>query len=88
MKYNTGAMITEPGNSTQNKTGSWRSMKPKINRDKCIKCGRCWQFCPDAAIKMKKSDGKASVLYDYCKGCGICAAECPVKCIIMEPEQK
>ena len=25
---------------------------------------------------------------DYCKGCGICAEECPVKCIKMEVENK
>ncbi|MFP3483271.1 MAG: 4Fe-4S binding protein, partial [Caldivirga sp.] len=24
--------------------------------------------------------------YDYCKGCGICANECPVKAIKMVPE--
>jgi NADPH-dependent glutamate synthase beta subunit-like oxidoreductase len=26
--------------------------------------------------------------YDYCKGCGLCAAECPCGAIIMEPEQR
>ena len=25
--------------------------------------------------------------YDYCKGCGLCAAECPCGAIEMEPEQ-
>jgi pyruvate ferredoxin oxidoreductase delta subunit len=87
LKFNIGAVITEPGSSMKNKTGSWRSEKPVINKDKCIKCGRCWQFCPDAAIRMQK-DGKADVDYDYCKGCGICALECPVKCISMEKEEK
>ncbi|NTW41461.1 MAG: 4Fe-4S binding protein, partial [Cellulomonadaceae bacterium] len=24
--------------------------------------------------------------YDYCKGCGICAAECPCGSILMVPE--
>ncbi|MBT7348114.1 4Fe-4S binding protein, partial [Candidatus Falkowbacteria bacterium] len=25
---------------------------------------------------------------DYCKGCGICAEECPVKCIEMKLDEK
>jgi pyruvate ferredoxin oxidoreductase delta subunit len=25
--------------------------------------------------------------YDHCKGCGICAAECPAKCIQMTAEE-
>jgi pyruvate ferredoxin oxidoreductase delta subunit len=28
------------------------------------------------------------VNYDYCKGCGICAEECPTKCIAMVEERK
>ena len=87
MKFNTGAIITEPGSTIKNKTGSWRSLKPAIDKEKCIKCGRCWLFCPDAAIKMDK-EGKADIDYDYCKGCGICASECPVNCIKMEKEEK
>jgi len=87
MKFNIGAVVTEPGSSKKNKTGGWRTLKPEINRDKCIKCGACWKFCPDNAIKMDK-EGKATVDYDFCKGCGICARECPVKCITMVKEEK
>jgi pyruvate ferredoxin oxidoreductase delta subunit len=28
----------------------------------------------------------ARIDYDYCKGCGICAVECPRKAIEMVPE--
>jgi Pyruvate/2-oxoacid:ferredoxin oxidoreductase delta subunit len=34
-------------------------------------------------------DGKVTgINYDYCKGCGICAEECPVKCIAMVEERR
>ena len=52
---------------------------------------RCAVFCPDMAIKTKKTvvDGKEKIEVcdadmDYCKGCGICEVECPVKAIKME----
>lgn len=31
-------------------------------------------------------DVKYEIDYDYCKGCGICANECPTKAIEMVPE--
>jgi pyruvate ferredoxin oxidoreductase delta subunit len=38
----------------------------------------CWVYCPDSAVIVK--DGKVQGFdYDHCKGCGICAHECPVK---------
>ncbi|RLG60742.1 pyruvate ferredoxin oxidoreductase [Candidatus Geothermarchaeota archaeon] len=68
--------------SIEYKTGSWRAKKPIINDKKCIKCGLCWVYCPDFAIKW---DGRETpkVDYDFCKGCGICCEECPVKAIEM-----
>jgi len=87
LKFNIGAVITEPGSSIKNKTGGWRTLKPVIDREKCIKCGKCWQQCPDNAIKMDE-EGKATVNYDYCKGCLICVQECPVKAISAEKEEK
>jgi pyruvate ferredoxin oxidoreductase delta subunit len=82
LKITIGAVVEEPGSSLANKTGSWRSgKKPVRNKEKCIKCMRCWLFCPDNAISENIETN-----YDYCKGCGICAAECPVKCIDMVTE--
>lgn len=70
-----------------NKTGSWKTYKPVVNYKECIKCGRCWMFCPEGCIK-KNKDGYFVPDLDYCKGCGICANECPKKCIKMVLEEK
>jgi len=77
-----------PGGATPelNKTGSWRSQRPIIDLEKCIQCLMCWLHCPDNSILIK--DQKITgVDYDHCKGCGACAAVCPVKAIEMVPER-
>ena len=79
MKVTFGGIIKEPGSSVSNKTGSWRTQRPKRDAEKCTHCMLCWQYCPDNAI-----NEKIETDYDYCKGCGICANICPVKCIAME----
>lgn len=83
-KITVGAIITQPGNSMEYKTGSWRSYKPIIDKEKCKKCGICVTYCPDASIK--RTEDIPVIDYDYCKGCGICAIECPSHAIIMKPE--
>ena len=86
-KLNPGAVITEPGSTEKYKTGDWRTFRPSWDRTKCIQCMICWQFCPDMAIPQK--DGKREETnFNYCKGCGICAKACPVKCINMVTEEK
>lgn len=70
-----GFVIDEPGSARGYKTGDWRSSKPVWDESKCIKCGLCWLYCPDAAV-YQKQDGFFSANLDYCKGCGICAQEC------------
>jgi pyruvate ferredoxin oxidoreductase delta subunit len=39
-------------------------------------------FCPEACIDLDEDD-TPHIDLDYCKGCGICAEECPKKCISM-----
>ncbi|MDW8170244.1 MAG: 4Fe-4S binding protein [Desulfurococcaceae archaeon] len=70
--------------SLEYKTGGWRTLKPIIDLSKCTRCMLCWLFCPEMAIVWSGRD--VLVNYDYCKGCGICAYECPVKAIDMVPE--
>lgn len=56
----------------------------------CLACDNCWTFCPDnAVIKTQElaTDGSHYVFdLDYCKGCGLCALECPTGYIQMQPE--
>lgn len=72
-----GCVIPEGGTATQYLTGGWRSIRPVFHPEACIHCLTCWILCPDAAIYAK--GGKVlGYDYDHCKGCGICANECPV----------
>ena len=73
-----GGLILEAGNAEQYETGSWRTYRPIRDMEKCIQCLRCWIYCPDSAIPVK--DGEVDGFdYDHCKGCGVCARECPPK---------
>jgi len=52
----------------------------------CFECDNCYGVCPDNAV-IKLGPGKRFQFnYDYCKGCGMCVAECPCGAIKMEPE--
>jgi NADPH-dependent glutamate synthase beta subunit-like oxidoreductase len=54
----------------------------------CFACDNCYGVCPDnAVIKLEPGGSYAYAFdYDYCKGCGICATECPCGAIAMVPE--
>ena len=56
----------------------------------CLACDNCWTLCPDnSVIKTAEiaADGSHYLFdYDFCKGCGICATECPCGYIEMVPE--
>lgn len=53
----------------------------------CFECDNCYGVCPDNAI-IKLGPGKRyEIDYDFCKGCGLCVAECPSGSIRMVPEQ-
>ncbi len=54
----------------------------------CFSCDNCYGMCPDNAVfKLDTTDEPYAFDYDYCKGCGICAAECPCGAIEMVPEE-
>jgi pyruvate ferredoxin oxidoreductase delta subunit len=73
-----GGMIVEPGNSVEYKTGTWRTMKPVKDEERCTHCMICWVYCPDSCI-LVENGRQVGFDLEHCKGCGICAAECPVK---------
>lgn len=52
----------------------------------CFGCDNCFGVCPDNAVT-KLAPGEYEFKYDYCKGCGICAEECPCGAISMIPEE-
>lgn len=68
------------------KTGTWRAERPLVNRSKCVKCGTCWAFCPTQCIVEMPGWFEAGL--EICKGCGICARECPHNAIIMVEEKE
>ena len=80
-----GATIPEAGNACYYLTGSWRTDRPVRDTEKCTQCLFCYFFCPDGSVLIE--DQKV-VAFDYghCKGCGICATECPADAISMHPE--
>lgn len=63
-------------------TASWRTVRPVMDKEKCVACGMCMAYCPVNAI-VADGDKAFQTTYDYCKGCGICAVECPKKAIDM-----
>ncbi len=47
----------------------------------CNECDRCVTYCPEAVLKRV---GHEFIFdYAYCKGCGVCQAECPRNVIYM-----
>lgn len=81
---------SEPGPGDGGKTGSWRVVRPVIDLNKCIPaktkkmtCFSCWLFCPDGVVTRTIPP---EIDLEYCKGCEICAEECPVDAITMIEE--
>ncbi len=87
-----GADISAPaihGSHTSElmKTGSWRLIRPVIDRKKCKGCWWiCSIFCPDSAIMVE--DGQPHIDYDHCKGCMICMVHCSAHAISLVKEHE
>ncbi len=75
--------LSVPSEGSAGLTGSWRVFIPVLDGERCNKCLLCWIYCPEACINKD-----IRINYDYCKGCGICAEECPRGAISMVKEEK
>jgi pyruvate ferredoxin oxidoreductase gamma subunit len=79
----TEAGLVGPGSFIENKVYGWATFRPVRDRDKCTMCLLCWFYCPEGTIVRVSDRGDLMTNYDYCKGCGVCANECPVDAIKM-----
>lgn len=74
-----------PGGLSGKKKGKIsRTQRPILDTEKCIKCNRCWIFCPEQCIER---EDEFVIYHDDCRGCGICAQECLVNAIEMVKEE-
>jgi len=51
-----------------------------IDLTNCNSCSICWKRCPYGAIRVNE-EKQPEVIKALCKGCGLCAADCPKECI-------
>jgi NADPH-dependent glutamate synthase beta subunit-like oxidoreductase len=69
--------------------GGWGEPEVAAEAGRCFTCGvctacdNCVVFCPDVAVRRGGAAYTYDVLDQYCKGCGICARECPRHVITM-----
>ena len=74
----------------KSKEGKWEWKQVLEEAKCCLSCGscnlclQCVAFCPDASIRLDEDETAIAVDLDHCKGCGICAYECPRGVITME----
>lgn len=77
--------LSRPSEGASGLTGLWRLRRPVIDPAKCTKCHLCWLYCPEGAIA-RRADGAVWMIYEYCKGCGVCSEVCPSKSISLIKE--
>ena len=82
------APVSLPIKGAAGRTGDWRTFRPVIDQEICIKCYFCHMYCPEGTMLINEETKEVYVNYDYCKGCGMCANNCPKNCITMEKEIK
>jgi 2-oxoacid:acceptor oxidoreductase delta subunit (pyruvate/2-ketoisovalerate family) len=69
-------------------TGDWKIYMPIRDPEKCTRCLLCSLFCPDGAIIWHPEKADIDFNFSFCKGCGICANQCPTNAITMKLAQE
>jgi len=64
-----------------------RTQRPIVDNALCVNCDLCRLLCPDLCITIRDEASGIEIDYDFCKGCGICASECPKGAIKMVQEE-
>ena len=84
--------MCKPAVGEAGRTGDWRDATPVIDPAKCIAavknraaCYLCWLYCPEGIVT---AGSPPRIDLDYCKGCGICAEECPARAITMATNEE
>ena len=55
----------------------------KIEKESCIKCGKCAQVCPSGIMVKDRSSKEINLSYpEHCIGCGHCVDVCPSDSVI------
>ena len=79
-----------PAETETGQDGTWDRERAMQEAERCLSCGtcnlclQCVSYCPDASIRPDGAKTTVAVDLDHCKGCGICAYECPRGVITME----
>lgn len=55
----------------------------KIEKESCIKCGKCAQVCPSGIMVKDRSSKEINLIHpEHCIGCGHCVDVCPTDSVI------
>ena len=59
-------------------------LHPEINKDVCVKCGKCVNICSESEHQaLLKDDSQIKLNRDNCVGCSLCSHICPKEAIKM-----
>jgi NADPH-dependent glutamate synthase beta subunit-like oxidoreductase len=98
--YNPAKRFTKEAVSIHRRLKGFREIYPRFDEgeiikeaERCFSCGlcfhcsNCYMYCPDNAVKISQKTGMYEFDLDFCKGCGLCAKECPCHYIQMTLEK-
>ena len=79
-----GPVSADPESGTFSRTQALEEAGRCLSCGHCNLCGQCLVFCPDVSLRVDEQAGKLQIDEMHCKGCGICAHECPRGALVME----